>query len=93
MITGGNNIGRVGTIVKTEKHEGSYEIVYVNDENNNQFSTRINNVFIIGNDKPEITLLKKHNYKDIIEERSERDARRPKRDYELEDENEAEADQ
>ncbi len=92
MITGGNNIGRVGTIVKTEKHEGSYEIVYVNDENNQEFSTRINNCFVIGNDKPEITLLKKHNYKGIIEERKERDARRPKRDYELEDENEAEAD-
>ena len=91
MITGGNNIGRVGTILRTEKHEGSYEIVYVKDENGLEFSTRINNVFVIGNDKSEISLLKKHNFKGIIEERNERDARRPKRDYELEDEVEAEA--
>jgi small subunit ribosomal protein S4e len=91
MITGGNNIGRVGTILKTEKHDGSYDIVYVKDENNNEFSTRINNVFVIGNDKSEVSLLKKHNYKGIIEERQERDSRRPKRDYELEDEVEADA--
>ena len=32
IITGGNNIGRVGTISKVEKHEGSYEIIHVKDE-------------------------------------------------------------
>ena len=85
MITGGNNIGRVGTILRVEKHDGSYDIVYVKDENNLEFSTRLNNVFIIGNEKSEITLLKKHNYKGIIEERNERDARRPKREYEIDD--------
>merc|ERR1719229_1369366 len=31
MISGGNNIGCVGTIVSREKHPGSFEIVHVKD--------------------------------------------------------------
>ena len=84
-ITGGNNIGRVGTILRVEKHDGSYTIVHVRDENNLEFSTRLNNIFVIGNEKSEVTLLKKHNYKGIIEERSDREARRPKREYEIDE--------
>lgn len=70
MIKGGNNIGRVATLVKIEKHEGSYDIIYCKDPNNKEFSTRIDNVFVIGEDKPEISLLRSHNRLSIIEERS-----------------------
>lgn len=48
MITGGHNIGRVGTIILREKHPGSHEIVRVRDAANRDFATRKTNVFIIG---------------------------------------------
>jgi small subunit ribosomal protein S4e len=69
MITGGNNIGRIGIISKIEKHPGSYEIVYVKDTLGKEFSTRLGNVFVIGDKKPEVTLLKNHTRFSIIEER------------------------
>jgi small subunit ribosomal protein S4e len=72
MITGGNNIGRVGTISKVEKHEGSYEIIHVKDERGEEFSTRLSNVFVIGTKKPEISLLKRRQKFSIIEERNNR---------------------
>jgi small subunit ribosomal protein S4e len=77
MITGGNNIGRVGTIVRLEKHPGSYEIVHVKDSQGQEFSTRLSNVFVIGQKTPEITLLKRHTYYSIIQERDVRNSRRP----------------
>lgn len=70
MITGGNNIGRVGTIERLEKHPGSYEIVHVKDERGNDFSTRLTNIFIIGTKTPEVNLLKNHTKYSIIEERN-----------------------
>ena len=78
MITGGNNIGRVGTISKVEKHEGSYEIIYVKDERGEEFSTRLSNVFIIGTKKPEISLLKRRQKFSIIEERNNRFGKKSK---------------
>jgi small subunit ribosomal protein S4e len=48
MITGGRNLGRVGTVVNREKHPGSFEIVHVKDANGHVFATRLTNVFIIG---------------------------------------------
>ena len=78
MITGGNNIGRVGSILRIEQHPGSYEIVHVRDENNLEFSTRLSNVFIIGTKAPEIALLKRHNYLSIIQERDIKSNRRAK---------------
>jgi len=78
MITGGNNIGRVGSIVRVEKHDGSYEIVHIKDENGLEFSTRLQNVFVIGTKTPEIALLKTHNYLSIIQERDLRNQRKPK---------------
>jgi small subunit ribosomal protein S4e len=81
MITGGNNIGRVGTLERVEKHEGSYDIVHIKDENGLEFSTRLTNVFVIGTKNPEITLLKnKHNYLNIIQEREIREKKRPRQD-------------
>jgi len=48
MITGGNNIGRVGIVEHRERHPGSYDIVHVKDATGAVFATRGTNVFIIG---------------------------------------------
>merc|ERR1712228_396650 len=48
MITGGRNLGRVGTIVSRERHAGSFDVVHVKDTIGHTFATRLNNVFVIG---------------------------------------------
>ncbi|CAK0874695.1 unnamed protein product [Prorocentrum cordatum] len=48
MISGGNNMGRVGDITHRERHPGSFEIVHVKDSNGHAFATRMQNVFVIG---------------------------------------------
>jgi len=48
MITGGHNLGRVGTVVNRERHPGSFDIVHVRDAVGHTFATRLNNIFIIG---------------------------------------------
>jgi len=48
MITGGHNLGRVGTVVSRERHPGSFDIVHVRDSLGHVFATRLNYVFIIG---------------------------------------------
>jgi len=48
VITGGNNIGRVGIVEHRERHPGSYDIVHVKDATGSVFATRSTNVFIIG---------------------------------------------
>lgn len=48
MITGGRNVGRVGTVVHREKHLGGFDVVHVKDARGQPFSTRLSNVFIIG---------------------------------------------
>jgi len=48
MITGGNNLGRVGVITEKEKHPGSIDIVHVKDAAGHTFATRVSNVFVIG---------------------------------------------
>lgn len=60
-ITGGNNIGRVGTMLSVEHHPGSYEIVHVKDGKGNTFSTRLSNAFVIGTDKKPVLTLPKGN--------------------------------
>ena len=47
-ITGGKNAGRVGVIEHRATHPGSYEIVHVKDANGSTFSTRAENVFVLG---------------------------------------------
>jgi len=73
-ITKGRNTGRIGTIVSVEKHPGSFDIVSVKDATNTVFATRLQNIFVIGNnDKPEITLPKGKGVKlSIIDERNKR---------------------
>ena len=69
LIVGGNNIGRAGTIVKIEKHPGSYEIVYIKDTTGKEFSTRLTNIFITGDQRSEINVEKYNTLLSIIEER------------------------
>jgi len=51
MCTGGRNLGRVGQLKTVEKHEGTDTIVHIEDITKNTFSTRIDNVFVIGHGK------------------------------------------
>jgi len=73
MITKGRNTGRVGTVMVVEEHPGSFAIVSLRDSSGNSFSTRKENVFIIGDaDKPSVTLPKGQGVKlTIIEERED----------------------
>jgi small subunit ribosomal protein S4e len=74
MVTGGRNMGRVGVITHRERHDGGFNIVHVKDAIDNSFATRESNVFIIGKDKPWISLPKGKGVKLSIAE--ERDRRR-----------------
>lgn len=58
MVTGGRNMGRVGVITHRERHDGGFNIVHVKDAIDNSFATRESNVFIIGKEKPWISLPK-----------------------------------
>jgi small subunit ribosomal protein S4e len=74
-ITGGRNTGRVGVIVNRERHPGSFDIVHVKDAVDRTFTTRMSNVFVIGQGaKPWISLPKGKGVKLTIAE--ERDRRR-----------------
>jgi len=48
MITAGHNLGRVGTITHRDRHPGSFDIIHLQDVRGNEFSTRIANVFVVG---------------------------------------------
>ena len=74
MVTGGRNMGRVGVITHRERHDGGFNIVHIKDAIDNSFATRENNVFVIGSEKPWISLPKGKGVKLTIAE--ERDRRR-----------------
>jgi len=71
IITKGRNTGRVGTITNVDTHPGSFNIVTIRDSSGATFSTRQDNVFIIGKGaEPMITLPKGQGVKlTILEER------------------------
>ena len=48
MISGGKNIGRVGTISHVSKHDANFDIVHIRDARGKTFATRTNNAFVIG---------------------------------------------
>jgi len=48
MIKGGKNVGRVGHIIRRERHPGGFDIVALQDNRRNEFATRLSNVFVIG---------------------------------------------
>ena len=79
-ITGGHNIGRVGTIQHTEKHPGSHNIIHVKDKTGATWATRQSNVFVLGTgNKPAIKLPKGNGIKlPIIEEASRRQQKQSK---------------
>lgn len=74
MVTGGRNMGRVGVITHRERHDGGFNIVHIKDAIDNSFATREGNVFVIGSEKPWISLPKGKGVKLTIAE--ERDRRR-----------------
>lgn len=75
-VTGGNNIGRVGSILHVERHLGSFDIVHLKDANGKTFATRSGNIFIIGNKKSEITLPASEGiYLNIMEEKAQREGK------------------
>jgi len=57
FVKKGNNRGRIGTLTSTERHPGSYDIVHLKDRKGNAFSTRQDNVMVIGEgNKPWISI-------------------------------------
>lgn len=58
MATGGRNMGRIGVITHRERHDGGFNIVHIKDAVDNEFATRESNVFVIGKEKPWISLPK-----------------------------------
>jgi len=78
MIRGGNNTGRVGTIMHREKHPGSFEIVHVKDAVGHAFCTRLDNVMVIGKgSKPYISLPKGNGIAlSVVEDRNQRMGKR-----------------
>jgi ribosomal protein S4E len=71
MVTKGRNTGRVGTIAHIERHPGAFDIINVKDNADVSFSTRSENVFVIGrNNAPEVSLPKGQGIKlSILSER------------------------
>uniref|UniRef100_A0A7S3DCZ2 40S ribosomal protein S4 n=2 Tax=Palpitomonas bilix TaxID=652834 RepID=A0A7S3DCZ2_9EUKA len=74
MVTGGHNLGRVGTIEHRERHPGSFDIIHVKDAAGHKFATRLTNVFVIGKgNKPAVSLPRNKGVRlSIIEEQSRR---------------------
>ena len=70
MVTGGRNRGRVGLLKRREKHMGTHDTTIVQDAVGNEFATRLENVFVIGQGpKPWVSLPKGKGVKlSIIEE-------------------------
>ncbi|MCE4622129.1 MAG: 30S ribosomal protein S4e [Desulfurococcales archaeon] len=57
IITAGRNVGRVGRLVGLQRGWGrTRSIVTIEDQNGNRFQTSLEYVFIIGRDKPVISL-------------------------------------
>lgn len=48
MAINGKNTGRIGEMYHIEKHIGGHNIIHVKDERGHTFSTRLSNVFAIG---------------------------------------------
>eukprot|EP01111_Echinosteliopsis_oligospora_P013255 TRINITY_DN470_c0_g1_i1.p1 TRINITY_DN470_c0_g1~~TRINITY_DN470_c0_g1_i1.p1 ORF type:complete len:262 (+),score=44.97 TRINITY_DN470_c0_g1_i1:78-863(+) len=71
MVVGGRNMGRVGLILNTEKHLGSHDICHLKDAAGHTFTTRLENVFIIGRGTRSLVSLPSNKgvKKTILEER------------------------
>lgn len=58
MVTGGRSQGRIGTITHFERKMGAQCIVTVRDQKGATFATLMKNIFVIGEEKPLVTLPK-----------------------------------
>jgi len=74
FVTRGANIGRIGVLVHTDKHPGSFDIVHLRDRRGATFATRLHNVFVIGEGKKAwVSLPRSKGVKiTIVEERDQR---------------------
>lgn len=82
MITAGHNIGRVGVITARDVHLGSFDIVHMRDKNGQEFSTRMQNVFVIGNETTSaVTLPKGNGLKYSIIEQKEQKEKKAKKSH------------
>jgi len=74
MVTKGNNVGRVGTLMSRERHPGSFEIAHIKDNDGHLFVTRLESTMAIGQEgKPWISLPKGNGVlKTIMEDRQQR---------------------
>lgn len=72
MITKGSNQGRVGVILNVERHPGGFNIVHLKDKRGKTFATRQENVFLIGDETPEVTLPRGNGIQQTIAEDQER---------------------
>ena len=72
FINSGKNKGRIGILTARDRHPGMFDIVTVKDKAGNNFSTRLGNVFVIGEGTtPAISLPKRKGIKQtILEERA-----------------------
>ena len=69
-VTKGRNCGRVGVLQSRDKHPGSFDILHVKDATGNTFATRMENVFVVGQDKPLVSWPKAKGIKlDIFQEK------------------------
>ncbi|EZG78680.1 40S ribosomal S4 X protein isoform [Gregarina niphandrodes] len=73
MVTTGHSAGRVGSVVEVKKTIGAVDTVTLKDARGDTFATKIHNAFVIGGEKPLISLPKGDGVKKtIIEVQKER---------------------
>lgn len=70
-ITGGKNCGRTGKVVEINHYDGSHTMVQLVDAEGHKFITRQSNVFVLGKDKPLVTLPSHQGIKVSIEKNRE----------------------
>lgn len=75
IVTGGANRGRIGEIVKLERHPGAFHVAHLKDASGAEFATRAVNIFVIGKDlnNLQVTVPKQQGLRmNVIQEREER---------------------
>jgi small subunit ribosomal protein S4e len=68
LVTGGNNLGRVGTIQSIVKKLGNIAVVTLKDEAGHVFNTRVGNVFVIGDSKVACALPRAKGIRSTVDE-------------------------
>lgn len=68
LVTMGNNLGRVGTIMSIVKKLGNIAVITLKDEAGHVFNTRVGNVFVIGDNKVACSLPKAKGIRNTVAE-------------------------